>query len=726
MTHLGKESSLRNHIRLLAALVCLVAPRAFPIAINVSPDGPVKSLAAARDEIRRLRAAGELKPGDKVDVIVAAGTYTLTEPVVFEPQDGGSADGPVVYRAADGAAPVFTGGRRITGFTVNPDGLWTAKVPEVAEGKWYFEQLWVNDRRAQRARHPNKHYFHVAERLKTGIDPATGKEADMTDRGLRLRPGDVGILASVPKERLSDVTIQTYNSWDTARGRLRHFDPATNIAILTAATPRSYGQHEQAQRYHLENFKAALDAPGEWFLDRDGTVYYKPLPGEEPTTAQVYAPVVGEFVRFAGDAKSNQVVQHVTLKGLSFRHVQWILPEKGQGDSQAVVSMPGAINFDGARNVTIDSCEIAHVPMYGIWFRNGCRDCTLTRTYIHDLGCGGVRVAEGKKPDDANLTSHITIDNDILRDGGRIFPDAVGVLIQHSADNRVTHNEIADFRYTGVSVGWVWGYTPSIAKRNKIDFNHIHHIGQGVLSDMGGVYTLGLSEGTTVSNNVIHDVYAYTYGGWGLYTDEGSTGITMENNLVYNTKTGSFHQHYGKENIIRNNILVNSLVQQIQRSRAEEHLSFTFENNIVYYTTGKLLDGNWKTKAGSFILRNNLYFKAPKTTYGGLAALAASNPHLPVNFDIPMTFDGMIFEQWQKKGYDQGSQIGDPLFADVANADFRLKEDSPALRVGFKPFDFTKAGVYGDAMWIELAKVATYGPLQVAPPSPPGAPKPAN
>jgi hypothetical protein len=167
--------------------------------------------------------------------------------------------------------------------------------------------------------------------------------------------------------------------------------------------------------------------------------------------------------------------------------------------------------------------------------------------------------------------------------------------------------------------------------------------------------------------------------------------------------------------VIRNNIMVNSLLQQIQRSRPEEHLSFTFENNIVYYTTGKLLDGNWKTKPGSFLLRNNLYFKAPKSAHSGLAALAPSNPHLPVNFDIPMTFDGMTFDQWQQKGNDQGSIVADPLFTDVANGDFRLKDGSPALKIGFKPFDYSKAGVYGDPKWLELAKVATYPALDVAP-----------
>src|SRR5206468_2883956 len=185
-----------------------------------------------------------------------------------------------------------------------------------------------------------------------------------------------------------------------------------------------------------------------------------------------------------------------------------------------------------AVDCTIEDCTFTHLAGYALELGGGCKNNRILRNEMVDIGAGGVRIGESaRRPEGFESNSgQIVTDNHIHR-LGRIYPPAVGVLILQSGQNRIAHNHIHDLYYTAVSVGWNWGYQETPCHGNIVEFNHMHDIGQFMLSDMGAVYTLGIQKGTVIRNNLIHDVNSFTYGGWGLYPDEGSTDIVWENNV---------------------------------------------------------------------------------------------------------------------------------------------------------------------------------------------------
>jgi len=636
-------------------------------------DGPLATLAGAREALRRLKAAGGLQGPVQVEVL--AGTYPLAEPFVLEPQDSGAAGCPITYVGSGTQKPVLSGGRVLNGWRQQAKGLWVAEVPAASGGKWRFRQLWVNGKRATLARSPNEGYFRISGKAAPLTDPATGKEIDSSKSAFRFKPGDL--------KQWPDVTganAVVFYHWETGMLPVKSVDEATGTVVFTGEMKWPFWGR---QRYYLENLFEALDAPGEWYLDSEkGLLYYRPRPGENIKTAVVVAPKLTELVRFAGDPDNGKLVERVGFKGLSFQHVDYALEPEGHCDWQAACTVAAAIQGRGASECSLEQCEIAHLGNYAVWFDRGCKGNRIVQNHLHDLGAGGVRIGEPGVPQtEAAETSGNVVSNNFIHDSGLMFYGAIGVWIGQSSDNVIAHNEICDQNYTAISCGWTWGYGPTKAHRNRIEYNYLHHLGRGKLCDMGAIYTLGTSPGTVIRGNLIHDVWDWDegYGAGGIYPDEGSSQILIENNVVYRTASGGLTVHYGKDNIARNNVFALGRDSQVHLGRSDKESSLTFERNVVYYDEGALF-----MRESTLQADNNLYFRTDGTA--------------------PTFLDDTTFKEWRAKGYDAHSVIADPKFVDAKQFDFRLKPDSPALKLGFQQIDVSQAGLTGPADWVRLPR----------------------
>ncbi len=285
----------------IAALSGAAASQAQPISADsfVAPWGddaapgtfeePFASVTRARDAVRPLIAAGLTSD---VTVLLRGGTYRITAPIVFGLADAAPPPHTITYAAYPDEQPVISGGRRITGWTAQPDGTWSVTLPDVASGAWTFRELFASDRRAQRARHPNEGFLLVA-----GPDP--NAPAD-TRTSFAFNAGELP-----PQTDLNGAELVFLHDWNTTRVRVDQADHVLNI--LTLAEPVgpspvfSVFSQQQHPRYAVENDRALLDKPGEWYLDEtSGELTYLPLPGEDMLTAEIVAPGACELLGVRG------------------------------------------------------------------------------------------------------------------------------------------------------------------------------------------------------------------------------------------------------------------------------------------------------------------------------------------------------------------------------------------------------------------------------------------
>ena len=629
-------------------------------------DGPLASLSRARDVVRALRVSA--RDRKSIRVIVRGGLYELEEPFCLGPEDSG-----VTYVAHPGEKPILSGGRRITGWESAEGGLWRAA------GAWEFRQLFVNGSRRCRARVPREgDSYEIAGALNPEQPLDENREEahqqpNENHEGFRFAPGQIRRWKD-----LANAEVVVTHPFATTRTRIAELNEARGLVRFIG--PEYLWSYAPPKPFYVENVKEGLAAPGTWHLDRAaGVVTYRPLPGEDMHSADVVAPLLGSLIRLEGDPAAGCFVEHVEFRGFTLQHADWVLPEDGFRDPQAAIGLPGAVQAQCAVRCAFENNVIEKIGAYALEIGRGCREVRIVGNRMHDLGAGGIKLGEAvNRADDMDEARDMAVTDNVIHDGGRVFPEGVGIWIGQSSGNRIARNEIRDMHYTGISIGWNWGFTRNRTRDNIVEHNHVHHVMKEKLDDGAAIYTLGVSPGTVIRNNLVHDVYGRTYA-YGIYLDEGTMGILVENNVVHHVGgPGIRLQIATGGNTVMNNIvaLCSNAQFGVDTDRTNCYLC-----NIIYWKDADLftrreLDGI------ETVFDQNLYYRTDGEA---------------------IDFAGHSFEAWRKRRprpiryvrpgpIDGHSVVADPLFADPENGDFTLAPQSPAWSLGFRPIDLTDVG----------------------------------
>ena len=675
---------------LFSCLIPLTAT-AETLTIHVASNGDETQPGTEREKPTTLAGAvkqlvgplrDRMKTLEGIDFVLNDGIYTVNEPWVLTPECSGTPTCPIRFTGV--GRPVISGGRPITNWQRVKDNLWATDIPEVKAGAWSFRELYMDGKRQRRARTPNEGFFRVAA-CPEGTPKTVNYHTDC--QSFEFKPGDI----DPHWKNLNDVEVVVYYFWSDNHLPIESIDAEKNIVKFKYKGGKTFTDDfsEDGARYIVENVFEALDQPGEWYLDKkEGRLYL--MTDGDPNRQEIMAPLAKSLLELRGDAVKQKPVENIAFRNIEFRYCGFEFGPNQVNDRQGSSEVTAAIVLRGARNVTFERCRFRQLGTFALEMQEGCQSNSIRHNVFAELAAGAIRMTGGGGG--SHPLSH-TRDNEIadnrINGYGELYPSAVGVILQNTYGNRVEHNEIAKGYYTGISVGWTWGYGRSISRDNIVAFNHIHDIGQGLLSDMGGIYTLGPSPGTVIANNLIHDIDANKYGGWGIYNDEGSTGILVENNIVYNTKFAGYDMHYGRDITIRNNVFAFGRMDQINRTAADLHLSLFFENNIVYWKEGVLFSGNWSEKSYKYYFgpgeqRLREYTRNFESDYN-----VFYNPTKKIG---EVEFFKKPFAEWQKSGKDRNSLYADPKFVAPEKYDFRLQPDSPAFALGFRPIDLSGVG----------------------------------
>lgn len=678
----GGTDMLRKIIAVLNAVIlgviCL-APVISAVGTEselfVSPDGDDSASGSITEPLATIEGAKNAAKSinGRVTVYFREGTYSFDKTVTFDENDKSG----VTYKAYNSERVVFSSGTAYSGFescTVNGHPAFKKYVGMDAG----FNTLFDENKMLEQGRYPESGYLKVNAVSDDDIlvKPEVDSYYHTSQNGMYVDTASFSEFKNI-----NDITVKILHFWKDETLKISDYDAESGHMSFDKGSSMTI---KEGDRFFLLNVYEGLNKPGQWYLDKsDGVLYVMPEDGANPEDYTVWGSALETMI--AVDGADSISFENIIFRGNGSSYLN------EREFSQAAYDVNSCITYKNANDFHIKNCEFRDIAACSIFIGEGVKNAEVDSCVFSNIGAQAVYVrGDNVAVDDESVTKDIRIINNSISDYGRNYYNAVGVLVIHANSVEVAHNEIHDGYYTAISVGWVWGYSYSVTYNNKICDNLIYNIGQGWLSDMGGIYTLGNQPGTVISGNVIHNVAADPgeggYGGWGIYLDEGSSYITVEKNLVYACGSDAYHLHYGSYNIVRNNIFALSGESQFRVVSAPARVTPEDGGKKTADVYNNILLTDNKVRAVSLI-RDKSAWREYNNTYWDISNGGDIYVDVNENPDNAMGIRTAV-----RKGYITSPIIADPMFKDAANFDFKLNKNSPAVKAGFEIWDYQSAG----------------------------------
>ncbi len=525
-----------------------VSPQGSDTNLGTIPESPFKTITKARDTIRGLNTSMT----GNIIVYLRGGTYDLTEPIKLTEQDSAKSPYTITYKNYQNEVPIINGGKQITGWVpdLQKPGVFKANVGTGLNTR----QLFINGNRAIRAR--------STEGLPGGVKICNGTctlfpEADngigytTTDNLMRDwgNPTDIelvekiqwamyrcGIASMTPSGSVTSITMKD-TCW---KNRLRFSWISSNVPTW------------------IENAYELLDQPGEWYYNKStGYIYYKPLRGEIMQTAYAVIPIAESLLE--GHGSIDKPLENITFEGITFQYGTWLAPNSNEGFTEAVKNhlnpdwdkrVPANITFTFAKGINLIKNNFLHLGATGIILGQGVQNTNITGNQIFDISATGIEVGDVQwqpTTDTRIQNDNIKVENNFIHKIGAEYYGGPGIITLNTKNSTLSHNEITDVSYDGISSGWwLLDKNPNYSENNKIQYNLVYDYMKQQF-DGGGIYINAWQKNTLVSDNVVRDQFEWdkqsssNQGNGGIYLDSGSRYYTITRNIVFHNKRTFFY-----------------------------------------------------------------------------------------------------------------------------------------------------------------------------------------